>query len=350
MNSNTPKPAKSHITPVRVFFWCVLLALAIAGWLAVSNRNPPANAKRHAETTTAAESKRAELARRQLISQLNEIEAVAGTRSAGMILATSRQGEQAVENAYRRARAAIPGTVDDLCSLTNCAKLCLMMAKDKFNGTNSAESHIQQKLEEQILRHVLAAERASAGSLANLQEQLRASSTQCATDLMAAVKVGEVAAALGQTENFRTVASRVTTESARIKDISLGTTTSIAGLGVSALLIRSTYASASRVLASLVARFSATQVTAATCVVADGPLPIGDIIAVFLEIGVGVWCAYDLHKAQGEMRGTLTASLTTSLTDAKAGALQHYRKNVAALKAKHDQVNQQMVQAVKTSL
>lgn len=71
-------------------------------------------------------------------------------------------------------------------------------------------------------------------------------------------------------------------------------------------------------------RAGTTAAAAGTAAVADGPIPIGDIIGAVLAIGGGIWTAYDISDAYTEIRQKLPESLKSNiekaLRDAEASA------------------------------
>jgi hypothetical protein len=84
------------------------------------------------------------------------------------------------------------------------------------------------------------------------------------------------------------------------------------------------------VLRAVVQRLAGTQAAALTSAVADGPFPVGDAIAVLLEIGGTGWALYDLHKAQARLKGTLETDLRHQIRDTRKSLLASMRREAAA--------------------
>jgi hypothetical protein len=79
-------------------------------------------------------------------------------------------------------------------------------------------------------------------------------------------------------------------------------------------------------LGKIVQRAVATAGTNAVLVVADGPLPIGDVAAMAMDLGFLAWTAYDLRKISRELPGKIEAQLQTALESAHAGSLAAFDK------------------------
>ena len=85
------------------------------------------------------------------------------------------------------------------------------------------------------------------------------------------------------------------------------------GTGLEVLFIRSSIAAISKLAAGVVSRLSATAASS-TLIVADGPLPIGDIIFGGLAIGSLAWTTYDIYKISTKLPRELT-NTTRELID-----------------------------------
>ena len=84
-----------------------------------------------------------------------------------------------------------------------------------------------------------------------------------------------------------------------------------------AVFIRSTLASLNSVLGAIAARLSAAYGGGAACAVADGPLPIGDIIGLALAAGGTIWSISELCEAQDQLPRELSDVLYRSIRDCR---------------------------------
>jgi hypothetical protein len=90
-------------------------------------------------------------------------------------------------------------------------------------------------------------------------------------------------------------------------------------------LIQGTLAQIGRLLGPLIGRLAGTATASGTSVLADGPLPIGDIVAAVLALGGTVWTAVDLQQAvqaNQALPGLIESVITDQLDHLESGTLE----------------------------
>ena len=185
-----------------------------------------------------------------------------------------------------QANAGIPRAVGKLCK--NRTKLFWLVMKDRCSRRHRAERYIASVIEPDVLTPLRKA----------------AAIYACAVDKDASVEMVAEAA----------------------KDNLDRQIYAFAGLAIEAVFVKATVESCLRVLGSCAPRLAASWGLAGTCAVADGPLPIGDIIGVALAAGGTIWCSVEIHRAYK----ALPAYLTSALQNAVAATVAHCRLEAAS--------------------
>ena len=172
------------------------------------------------------------------------------------------------------ANDAVPKVVADLCS--DRTKLFWLLMKDKATGTTHARDRIASSINRRLT--------APLGKAAAVYK--------CASNTDAPVGM---------------------TEEAALDSLSRQLYAS-AGLAVEAVCIKATLNSCAKVLAHFAPKLASSWGLLGTCAVADGPLPIGDVVGAGLAIGGTAWCCNDIRKAYKALPGELSAALRTAIS------------------------------------
>jgi len=184
-----------------------------------------------------------------------------------------------------QANAGIPRAVATLCDRRN--GLCWMLVKDKCTGKDEAARYIASVIEPEVLTPLRKA----------------AAIYACAVDRDASVEM--VAEAAKENLDRKLYA--------------------FAGLAIEAVFVRATIQSCMVVIGSCAPRLAASWGIAGTCALADGPLPVGDIIGLALAAGGTIWSGVELHRAYK----VLPFQLTSALQDAVAATITQCRLEAA---------------------
>ena len=178
---------------------------------------------------------------------------------------------------FDEASRNVPAVVAQLTEIGVACRLCGLMVRDKLVGTHETQDYLSSVLKEPII-------------------------VPCR-------KGAEVYGCGFSSAGFLDSLKSVNADYAAIKGYALG------GLAIEAIFIRQTIASLNMTLGSVVTRLSATFGSGTASAVADGPLPVGDIIAIVMAAGGTAWSGYDLWKAREQLPAELTALLLSVIRD-----------------------------------
>ena len=180
---------------------------------------------------------------------------------------------------FDEAERNVPSVVADLTADGNSLKLCWLMVGDKLSGTDKTLKFIESKIHSRIVEPC----------------QRGAEVYGCGVD--------------------ESAISKELLESGRNNAISAAY--AAGGLALEAVFIKSTMASLRSVLGVIVGKLSAAYGGGAACAVADGPLPIGDIIGLALAAGGTIWSISDLCQAQKQLPRELSEILCQSIHECR---------------------------------
>lgn len=193
--------------------------------------------------------------------------------------------DQQAQKYFRMAQAKIPGIVQQLSRPENVLKLCGKFAYDKITGKKTAQEFL-------------------AWHIKGLTNECR--------------KAAAIYGVGFDNPQF----AKYMLESA--KGHVMVSVFSLGGLGIEAIMLKSTLASVGRICASVSAKLAGTAAAGTALALADGPLPIGDIIAVGMAAGGTAMCIGDLIKCYKEMPQTLTIALQQSIFSCKEACRKVY--------------------------
>jgi hypothetical protein len=258
--------------------------------------------------------------------------AAAGGRNAGlyeriqisMAAATSRN-EQAVALCESEINAILgrefaeiahegDEAAEEVATYSSCCGIIYRLAKDKvFGGTNAAD-YVDAELGGRLRPTLHACARQLDTALARFDRSLAESTVTLA---------GELAQVGGSASNASLdvkVAVRPTDDlDATLRNLGFNAAAIGVGLTLDAWAILNTklvqglVTKAASMAASMFARPAAAAAAEMTIAVADGPLPIGDVIAL---VG-GAWTAYDIYATRAEFERELKTTLANALPDMK---------------------------------
>ena len=232
----------------------------------------------------------------------------------------SRELQSAGEGEFARARTNISGTVSHFCNFKSCAHLIYAMARDKIKGTQEAKNMIASVVSNRIMQPCAAGGAAIQDATANFIHRLKENDNifraECAAELKNfSEENGDFAAAqdfVNDLAQFNQQVENYVTSSAF----------TAVGTVIEAALLRQTIAAFVRLLGPVVVKVTGS----AAAPFLDGPLPIGDIIAV----GGFVWCSYDIYQLlkvlPQKMRTSLLEAIANYSSKVRAEALQKAEK------------------------
>ena len=214
-------------------------------------------------------------------------------------------------NRLRSAKNNVPDAVAELTSFKSCFKLCYFMAEDRLNESAESQAYIQDVWRRHFQGPSARSMRGIETARVRFADQLAVNATALRT------------ATLQDFENLRHGAdyawqnfvAKFNQPSATVSAIASKTVVGSVGLAIEGLFVRQTWASAVTVLGHIAKRLGVTAAAAIVAALSDGPLPVGDVVAVVIAIGGSASCAWDIYHAQETLRTELTQSLNGILNE-----------------------------------
>lgn len=182
---------------------------------------------------------------------------------------------------FDRARENIPGVTADLANYRSMIKICYLQSIDKITGANRAREYLHSVLRDRII----------------IPCQRGAQVYGCDIDPS------------GFQHHFMALNG----------DAALSTAFSAGGLMLEMAFLKSTIKTISSIMAPISSRLAAAYGSGAVCAAADGPIPVGDVLALSLATGGSVLCAYDLWHVRTALAESLTAMLEQLIDECEAG-------------------------------
>ena len=204
---------------------------------------------------------------------------------------------------YQQARRNIAPFTREVTSFSFCVKMCAYLAWDKIKGTTYMADTLGPLLSTYLYVPCGAAQAEILNALCDFIVQIQENDTQFRAGLMELSKENNFP--LGDFASQEAFRSSIEKLAGEILSFALDTTLVAVGTGLEVIFIRSTIGAISKLAAGVISRLSATAASS-TLIVADGPLPIGDIIFGGLAIGSLTWTTYDIYKISKKLPKELT--------------------------------------------
>lgn len=225
-----------------------------------------------------------------------------------------------------------------LCGYKVCASLAYKMAYDKVKKTNRTEDAIVPVVKERLIPHLQEGGEKYAEWSKRFIDEMMLERQALAYDLALKCQDFQTAIVVIPDEATQLIQSATTNLIAQIEEHAKESAFAAVGAGVEAVMIRSSFAaiqkcviSAGRAcLAPIAAKLVSTAGTATVTAVADGPLPIGDIIGGVIAIGGVTWTAYDIYRVTEAMPKEMEDGITKSINEFRStlatAALENLKK------------------------
>ena len=183
--------------------------------------------------------------------------------------------DSAVQAEFGRVRDGIPGVVEQFGTMSRCTELLKTIVLDKWNGSALTEESLKRDLEVSYYGGLYAARDNVAKCLqhlvANIADARRAFSIQLHDELATIELPGD--------DEYKALLEDcgVRVEKSK-KDLLVGQVVAGISLSVEAVCVRQTVSTVVSLLGKAAARQAGTMAAGAGAAIADGPLPIGDIV------------------------------------------------------------------------
>lgn len=238
--------------------------------------------------------------------------------------------------AFKVAREGVEfiASKEGLCGWRVCVSLAYKMAYDKVKGTSRTEEAIAPIVAQHVEAPLAKACIPYNEIVKRCQEKMLLETTAFQTDCALLVTNLETflsGLTLLNHTDLEQIGTAVEGMEKQIQEIAVKKASIVVGTVIEAVFIRSTYALAKRLLASAAAKMVGSVGTAVTTAIADGPLPIGDIISGVILIGGTAWTMGDIYQATEAMPKELRREMYAAIdeyqrsleTNAKDGLKQY---------------------------
>jgi len=214
---------------------------------------------------------------------------------------------------FNKARANVRPFVKDVTSIKYSSQLCYAMALDKIRGGDRAMEMLTPKIVSMIVQPCEEGHAEIVDALNNFLLKVQENDTQFKAGI----------AQLLENENFSVLDLETRDRflqnnmqlAGKIQGFALEKTFTMVGVALEIVFIRSTYEAISKAFGPIVIRIVSTLTTGGTATVADGPLPIGDIIFGTIAIGCTAWTAYDLYQVTKTLPAEMQKHTTSMIDD-----------------------------------
>ena len=216
-------------------------------------------------------------------------------------------------NTYLRdGYAGIDKLLSKISSFKKLSEICYLQAYDIIKGTNKADLLIAKYFNRYLGSVIIKAHKNCDSVLMQLEDDLKRNNTELQIELGELAKKHNGKCPRIDLEKINASTQNFIEQS---KKLSLNFGASTLGVALEAIFIKSTVSAIKNLTAKVVTKMGASVAIAA----ADGPLPIGDIIAVF---GAG-WLAWDIYDLTYALPKKIKGNLKKNLEDDHASLLNY---------------------------
>ena len=216
-------------------------------------------------------------------------------------------------NAYLRdGNAGIDKLLAKLSLFNELTKLCYLQACDKIKGTNKADVFIAEYFNRYVGTVIINAHKTCDNILMQLEDELKRNNTELQIELGELAKKHNGKCPRIDLEKINASTKNFIVQS---KKLSLNFGVTATSVALETIYIKTTISAVKKLTAKVVAKMG----VSAAVAVADGPLPIGDIIAVF---GAG-WLAWDIYDLTYALPKKIKGDLKKNLKDDHASLLNY---------------------------
>lgn len=241
---------------------------------------------------------------------------------------------------------------DGLCGFKVCVSLAYKMAYDKFKGTTKTSAAIEPLVQIRICEPMKKAVGVYAKWTEDYRHELQKEEQVFALALAVVADAFSHEIAVLENDAAKRASAAIDGFVASIRGHAAETVYVAIGTVLEAAMIKTSYETirkivlriAARSLSSSVAKIGASATTGAACAVADGPLPIGDVVGGVITVAGLAWTAYDIYKVTKSMPDEMQTKIESGIVKMKSAlantALENLgRDHAACLTSAREQVN-----------
>jgi hypothetical protein len=228
-----------------------------------------------------------------------------------------------IERAANRA-------AEEVSTLGSCSTIIYLLAKEQLGWSSSTADYVEGEIRGRLQPALDACGRELDVALGRYELALRESTVTLATEL-AQASGSETGQPLAIQVDVRSTGDLDAT--LRGLGISGGVLTVAGTFDVVAVMntsiVRNLIAKIAQLAATIFARPAATAAGSAAVAAADGPLPIGDALAI---VG-GLWTTYDVYATRQHFEQDIKASLTNALPELKRNVHHQIMERIHSLQS-----------------
>lgn len=217
--------------------------------------------------------------------------------------------ESVARSRFGQVYDMVPSVANRFGALSRCAGLVKCLAVDKVKGGNSTEISVNEELEKDFYVALYAARDA----VVECVERYAALMEKARSQYDVALKGLGAIAEFSDDARYNAVLAAASQKIDISKtELRIGQNAAAAAAALELIFARQTASMVATVLGKIAAREAAAAMVGGGAAVADGPLPIGDIIGGVFFLGSTAWSGYEVYKATK----VLPARLSESMRDA----------------------------------
>lgn len=219
----------------------------------------------------------------------------------------SNRVEEVAKVEFAKVRSGVPALTEKFGTLARCTDLFKDAVADRIKGGDRVGERIRRDLEEDYYRGLYGARDKVVACLEDLVLDLDSAGKTYRLSVESELASERLPGDARYGKFLVECSERIDA-----KKTELETAQNIAAVSVAieAMLIRQTVSTVTKTIGKTAARQAATMAAGVGAAVVDGPLPVGDVIAVVSVVGCTAWTGYDVWNATkvlpGELRRTLT--------------------------------------------
>lgn len=204
---------------------------------------------------------------------------------------------------FQQARANVAPTVKYFGEFKNCGTLIFLMARDKVSKTETAQEFINAQIDDSILRPCSIGTGKMQEALQNFIHELQENNNNFSSACLNQIKA--LPDGTFDYDANRTFLNGMSDFQSQIEDMAISKSLTAVGTAVEIMLWKQTF----NVIMRLAGKTAAKMGASAAAIAIDGPLPIGDILAL---VGAA-WCAYDIYNVCKVLPEEMALSLNSAI-------------------------------------
>jgi hypothetical protein len=228
-----------------------------------------------------------------------------------------------IERAANRA-------AEEVSTLSSCSTIIYRLAKEQLGWSSSAADYVEGEINSRLQPALDACGRELDVALDRYELALRESTVTLATELAQAN-----AAAAGEPMAIQVDVRSSGDLDATLRGLGIsgGILAAVGTYDVVAIMntsiVRNLITKIAQLAASIFAKPAATAAGSAVVAAADGPLPVGDVLAI---LG-GIWTGYEIYSTRAQFEQEIKASLTNALPEMKRTVHHQIMERIHSLKS-----------------